>query len=158
ATSSQQVRIDGHVERRAAEEAGIVFSIPATVKPGVWRLWATGSKGSAAGLNINVVDERLTEETSVTALPVAINRELTKPGEKRFYRIEGRASQPLHFWTIAAQLGVPYLDSVLMLRDASGKKLAENDDVVAGQGTLVGNPDSSLFFTPTEDGPLMLDL
>jgi hypothetical protein len=45
---------------------------------------------------------------------------------------------------------------VLQLHDASGKKLAENDDVVAGQGTLIGNPDSSIFYTPQQDGPLRL--
>ena len=37
-----------------------------------------------------------------------------------------------------------------------GKKVAESDDVVAGQGTVIGNPDSSLFYTPQEDGPLFL--
>ena len=64
--------------------------------------------------------------------------------------------RPLHFYTLAAQLGIPRVDTVLQLRDGSGKKLAENDDVVAGQGSLIGNPDSSLFYTPKEDGPLVL--
>jgi hypothetical protein len=74
------------------------------------------------------------------------------------YRIQGLAGRPLHFWTLAAQLGVPHLDTVLELRDASAKKLAENDDVVAGQGSLIGNPDSSLFYTPEHDGPLFLSV
>ena len=53
---------------------------------------------------------------------------------------------------------MPFLDSVLTLRDAAGKKLAENDDVVAGQGTLLGNADSSVFYTPKQDGPLFLEV
>ena len=87
---------------------------------------------------------------------MAINGSLQRPKEEDVYQINAVAGQPLHCWTLAAQLGVPHLDTVLELRDASGKKLAENDDVVAGQGTLIGNPDSSLFYTPTQDGPLTL--
>ena len=68
------------------------------------------------------------------------------------------AGQPLHFWTLATQLGVPYIDTVLRLRDASGRKLAESDDVVAGQGTLIGNPDSSLYFTPQKDELLSVEV
>ena len=162
-SSSHQVRIEGRVKHRTSESAEVVFPVPATAKPGLWKLWASGAKGFASGLNINVVDEPLLDETAavkstLASAPLSINGELAKPGEKDVFRIEGRAGQPLHFLTIAAQLGVPYLDSVLTLRDASGNKLAENDDVVAGQGTLLGNPDSSLFFTPKQDGPLVLEL
>ncbi len=161
-TSAQQVRLDGHVKRRSPGSLEVTFPIPATAPTGIWRLWAVGAKGSAAGLNMNVVDESVIEETSAArsnlTAPVAVNGELSKPGEKDTYRIQGHAGQPLHFWTVAAQLGVPFLDSVLTLRDASGKKIAENDDVVAGQGTLLGNPDSSLFFTPAQDGLLSLEV
>jgi hypothetical protein len=87
-----------------------------------------------------------------------VNGSLGQPGEQDAFRIQGTAGQTLHFWTLAAQLGGPFLDSVLELRDASGRKLAENDDVVAGQGSLIGNPDSSLFYTPAESGPLTLVL
>jgi len=163
ASGLQQVRIDGHVKRRTSEAAELAFPVPANATPGLWKLWAIGHKGSASGLNINIVNEVLLEEatavkSTLTAAPLAINGELTKPGQKDVFRIEGRAGQPLHFLTVAAQLGVPYLDSVLTLRDVSGKKLAENDDVVAGQGTLLGNSDSSLFFTPKQDGPLVLEI
>jgi hypothetical protein len=50
------------------------------------------------------------------------------------------------------------LDTVLTIRDAGGKRLAENDDVVGGQGSLIGNPDSSLFYTPQADGPLYVEV
>ena len=86
----------------------------------------------------------------------AINGALEEPGEKDIYAIHVFAGRPLRFWTLATQLGVPHLDSVLTLRDASGKRLAESDDVVAGQGSLLGNPDSSLFYTPREDGVLFV--
>ena len=63
---------------------------------------------------------------------------------------------PMYVSTLSAQLGGPHLDTVLTLLDASGKKLAENDDVVAGWGGLLGNPDSGLFFTPNVDETLRL--
>ena len=163
ATGSAQVRIAGNVKRRVPESAELTFLVPSDAKPGLWKLWVTGSRGSAPGLNLDIVDEPVLEATAamksaLSAAPLEINGQLAKTGEKDSYHIEGRAGQPLHFFTLAAQLGVPYLDSVLTLRDASGKKVAENDDVVAGQGTLLGNPDSSLFYTPKQDGPLVLEL
>jgi hypothetical protein len=36
--------------------------------------------------------------------------------------------------------------------------LAESDDVVAGVGGLLGNPDSSLFYTPSVDGVFHLEV
>ena len=42
------------------------------------------------------------------------------------------------------------------VRDSSGKKLAESADVVAGQGTLIGNPDSSLIFHTAGERCLVL--
>ena len=47
---------------------------------------------------------------------------------------------------------------MLTLRDAAGKKVAEDDDVVAGWGGLLGNPDSSLFYTPKQDGDLLIEV
>ena len=87
-----------------------------------------------------------------------INGTLRASGEKDVFSIHGVAGQPLHFWTLAEQLGLPHLDTVLELRDCSGKKLAGNDDVVAGQGSLLGNSDSSLFYIPKENGNLQLIL
>lgn len=162
-TGSEQAKVDGKVQSCTPQSLSVAFEIPAAARPGLWRLWTVSPTGSIEGLSIDIVNWPVKEQASaasegLNSAPLVVNGALSKQGEKHVYRLEARAGQPLHFWTLAAQLGVPFLDSVLILRDASGKRVAENDDVVAGQGTLLGNPDSSLFFTPKQDGPLFLEV
>ncbi len=160
-TAAQVARIAGSVVRRSADVIDARFTIPSAVRPGLWRLWAAGKSGIADGPTVEISDWREYDEATAAQADwrngsYVINGGLDRAGERDVFPIQARAGQPLHFWTIAAQIGVPHLDSVLELRDAGGKKLAENDDVVAGQGTLIGNPDSSLFYTPKQDGLLYL--
>ena len=44
----------------------------------------------------------------------------------------------------------------LELFDREDNLVAEHDDVMTGQGTVIGNPDSSLVYVPKQDGPLKL--
>ncbi|PYV93753.1 MAG: hypothetical protein DMG05_00380 [Acidobacteria bacterium] len=160
-STSQLARIDGKVISRRLDRAEALFTIPTATRTGLWQLWTEGLQGISDGVKIELTDVSEYDETGVPKAvwaqeEMAINGSLQRPKEEDVYQINAVAGQPLHCWTLAAQLGVPHLDTVLELRDASGKKLAENDDVVAGQGTLIGNPDSSLFYTPTQDGPLTL--
>ena len=145
-TDSDVARIPGKVLSRKQDSLDAEFRIPRDARPGLWRLWIAGPQGVLDGpvIDLAASDERV------------LDGALDGPAKVNEYRIDGHAGKPLHCWTLAEQLGLPHLDSVLELRDAAGKKLAENDDVVAGQGTLIGNPDSSLFYTPREDGPLFL--
>jgi len=78
--------------------------------------------------------------------------------ERDSFAVAVKKGVPLAVTSLSAQLGGPYLDTVLTLRDAGGKKLAESDDVVAGWGGLLGNPDSALFYVPVEDGSLRLEV
>jgi hypothetical protein len=161
--AAESVRVSGEVKHRGPTELEAAFSLPASVTPGLWRLWVAGKNGTLEAATIEVTDSPVRDEASANSAVLDAHRfiitgALSAPGEKDRYRINARAGQPLHFWTVAEQIGVPYIDSVLTLRDVSGKKLAENDDVVAGQGTLLGNPDSSLFFTPQQDGVLTLEV
>ncbi len=156
-------RIEGEVLDRNGTSARVRFSIPDRLAPGLWRVWAAGPAGILDGPPIDL--DRLPDYSETNASEAdwrpggyAINGVLSEPGERDVYAIHTVAGRPLHFWTLAAQLGVPHLDPVVSLRDASGRKLAENDDVVAGQGTLIGNPDSSLFHTPERDGVLFLTI
>src|SRR3989454_5482003 len=160
-STSQLARIDGKVISRRLDRAEALFTIPTATRTGLWQLWTEGLQGISDGVKIELTDVSEYDETGVPKAvwaqeEMAINGSLQRPKEEDVYQINAVAGQPLHCWTLAAQLGVPHLDTVLELRDASGKKLAENDDVVAGQGTLIGNPDSNLFYTPIQDGPLTL--
>jgi hypothetical protein len=140
----QVPRIDGRIINTKADLVEAEFTIPAAIRPGLWRLWGAGPNGVSDGtvIELSAAGEQVMDGT------------LDSPAKVSVHRIDARSDVPLHVWTLAAQLGVPRLDSVLEIRDESGRKLAENDDVVAGQGTLIGNPDSSVFYTPQKDGPL----
>lgn len=49
-------------------------------------------------------------------------------------------------------MGLPYLDTVLELFDIDGNLVAEHDDLMSGQGTVIGNPDSLLHYIPGRAG------
>ncbi|MFN7939788.1 MAG: hypothetical protein U0R19_41055 [Bryobacteraceae bacterium] len=156
-------RIEGKILAKTPTRIEAQFTIPADAPIGLWRLWTAGPAGIAEGPKIEIGEHPEFTETSAATLtqpPPAytINGHLSKPQERDVYRIQGKAGQPIHVWTLSTQLEAPYLDTVLTLRNAEGKKLAEDDDVVAGWGGLLGNPDSSLFYTPKEDGPLLLEV
>ena len=162
-TAEQVRRLEGRVVRAAPGFVEARFTIPAQTGPGLWRLWAGGPDGTVDGPSIELSEWEEYGEAEAHRADwrrggYAINGGLEQPRQKDTYRIEGVAGRPLHFWTLSAQLGLPFLDTVLTLRDAAGKRLAENDDVVAAHGALLGNPDSSLFYTPSEDGPLWLEV
>lgn len=153
-------RIDGKVLSATDKAAELTFPVPASAPPGLWKLWLAGPDGVTEGPRLEIGDtsEVVEGEALPGAFPFVINGLLAKPRERDTYRIQGKAGQPILATTLAAQLGAPFLDTVLTLRDASGRKLVENDDVVAGWGGLLGNPDSALFYTPKEDGPLTLEV
>lgn len=158
ARSGSVRRINGRFAAGIAE-----FAIPASAPTGLWRLWLAGPNGVAEGPNVEISETpEFTEESAMRAMPAmpafTINGSLAQPRERDRYRVEARAGEPLHFWTLSTQLGAPWLDTVLTLRDPEGKKIVEDDDVVAGYGGLLGNPDSSLFYTPAKNGPLILEV
>ena len=162
-SGDQVARIEGKILSRTPSSVEVEFLVPHGTRPGLWRLWAAGPKGTADGPNLDIsnyaeYNERKAAQGNWGKGAFVINGALEQPGEQDVFRIEGLAGQTLHFWTLAAQLGGRYLDTVLQVRDASGKKLAENDDVVPGIGTLVGNPDSTLYYKPQQDGPIFLTI
>jgi hypothetical protein len=136
-------RIEGKVLRSRPGLLEAQFRIPRVAPQGLWRLWTSGPHGA---------DDAATFEIGGGYV---IDSALEEKGAAGEHVVAGRAGQTLHIWTLAAQLGVPRLDTVLQVVDPqTGKVLGENDDVVAGQGTLLGNPDSSVYVTPASDGPL----
>jgi hypothetical protein len=160
ARGADVARIQGKIIPKSDHQVEAVFAIPANASPGLWKLWLDGSGGVADGPKIEIGNpQEFSESATVPALDsYVVNGALSQPGERDVYRFQGKAGEPLHIWTLSTQLDGTYLDTVLTLRNAAGKIVAEDDDVVAGWGGLLGNPDSSLFYTPQEDGPLQLEV
>ena len=160
-TAAGVARIDGKVLERSSESVTAEFDVLADARTGLWKLWAAGSEGAADGPSIELTGfPELTEASAAQGDwrqgPYVINGSLEKERDKHTYEIQAAAGKPLHIWTLSTQLGIPHLDPVIALRDQSGKKLAENDDTVGAYGTLIGNPDSTLFYTPEKNQRLTL--
>jgi hypothetical protein len=154
-------RITGTVISRSAGRLEAKLDIPPDAATGLWRVWVKGPESSTDGLSFEVSDSpEFSEADSPHAdwrqSEVIINGSLDSEGDEDVYELKGVAGEPLQILTLAAQLGLPLIDTVLELYDAEGKLVAEHDDVMTGQGTVIGNPDSSLFFVPEQDGPLKL--
>ena len=88
--------------------------------------------------------------------PLVVNGALRAPEEEDAFTVMARAGEPLHFAVLAVQLGLPRFDPVLELFDSSGAFLAEHDDLMTGQGTVIGNPDPSLYYVPEKTERLRL--
>ena len=156
-------RIDGKVVQVGADEVVAELAVPAGAEAGLWRVWASGAGGIADGPVIELGSLQEFDESSASSADwrdggYLIDGVLGAPGERDVFAIHGAAGVPLRFWTLATQLGVPHLDPVLTIRDSEGRRLAENDDVVAGQGTLLGNPDSNLYYTPDRDDVFFVEI
>lgn len=140
-TGNRVRRIEGRLLSKSADSLETEFTIPADARSGLYRLWVNGKHGMADSVSIDVSND------------VAIDGVIARPQTKNEHVLQGVAGKPLHIYTLSQQLGMPTLDTVLQVRDASGKLVAENDDLVSGAASL-GTPDSSAYFTPKSDGPL----
>ena len=152
-------RIEGRVLKVGEGSLDVSVAVPAGAPLGLWKLWVAGASGVAEGLRVEVSDVvELGEGALPAVLPFVVNGVLGAARERDSFGISVKKGVPLAVTSLSAQLGGPYLDTVLTLRDAGGKKLAESDDVVAGWGGLLGNPDSALFYVPLEDGVVRLEV
>jgi hypothetical protein len=135
-TDAGLVRVNARTVKASATTVDAAFEIPVDARPGLWRLWLVTKQGIAEAMSVevdtdaNAIDGRL--------LHAKANR----------HAVPLTAGKPFHAWTIATQLGLPAIDTVLELYSADGKLLAEHDDLMSGQGTVIGNPDSSLYYLP----------
>jgi hypothetical protein len=152
-------RIEGQVTGRSPEALTATFTIPADAELGLWRLWVRGAGGDSAAFNLEIGDAPEFDESTAARLDwrareAIINGRLARDNEEDTFSVDAEAGKPLRFWTLAAQLGLPFIDTVIELRDLSGEIVASHDDVMTGQGTPVGNPDSSLVYVPAQTGRL----
>ncbi len=132
---------------------------------GVQRIRASAGTSVTTGFAGSVLPEVvvLGPRTGITnahrvRLPIMINGRVAKPGDEDTYRFEGKAGSEIVAEVYARRLGSP-LDSLLRLRDASGKQVAINDDWVdPGAGMLTHHADSRLTAKLPADGPYFLTL
>ena len=77
--------------------------------------------------------------------PVIINGVTGVPGEKDKYSFKGKEGEQVYIETIARRLGSP-LDSIIVLYNSNGEKLAENDDdpTFKWDGMLTHHSDSAI--------------
>jgi hypothetical protein len=154
--------IEGKILEASREEARVRFDIPPDAPAGLWRIWLETAAGPADELSFEIQGApELAEAGASIDLsngPLVINGSLSRDEEEDFFTVRAQAGRPLHFSVLAVQLGLPAIDPVLELFDAQGKLLAEHDDLMTGQGTVIGNPDPSLYYMPAADGELRLVL
>ena len=128
------IRVQAGKVRASESAVDAEFQIPASAKPGLWRLWLVTSHGVAEAMSVEID----ADSSSTDGL-------LDRPNR---HSVQLEAGKPFHAWTLATQLGLPEIDTVLELWSSDGKLLAEHDDLMSGQGTVIGNPDSSLYYLP----------
>jgi len=114
---------------------------------------------------VDTLPERLEREPNndpkraqAVKLPLMINGRIDSPGDLDVVRFEGRAGQEIVAEVLARRLDSP-LDSVLMLTDAAGRRLAANDDTEdQGAGLLTHHADSRIRFTLPAKGTYYVHL
>lgn len=150
--------LDGEIAERESNRIGVRFAVPADAWQGLWRVWVRSPSGIVDGISLEISDMPEPDCREVVRSPAgaACHAVLQADAPEHEYWLQLRAGQPLVVTTLAAQLGLPYIDTVLELFDSQGELVAEHDDLMSGQGTVIGNPDSMLHFTPTSAGRFRL--
>ena len=144
---------------RASEALTTAIEIPKDAARGLWRIWVRSPGGvtDAISFEVSEMDEPdCSGPIAPTLKGVACNGVLQGQDNEHWYQLDLQAGQPITITAIAAQLGLPYIDTVLELFDSSGTLVAEHDDLMSGQGTVIGNPDSMLHFKPERGGHFRL--
>lgn len=150
--------LDGEIVERETNRIGARFDIPADAWQGLWRVWVRSPSGITDGISLEISDMPASDCREVVPSPAgaACHAVLQADDPEHEYWLEMRAGQPLVATTLAAQLGLPYIDTVLELFDSHGELVAEHDDLMSGQGTVIGNPDSMLYFKAADAGRFRL--
>ena len=151
-------RMEGEIVERDANRIAARFAVPADAWQGLWRVWVRSPAGIADGISLEVSAMPEPDCRQVVPGPAgaACHAVLSAEEPEHEYWLKLHAEQSVVVTTLAAQLGLPYIDTVLELFDSQGELVAEHDDLMSGQGTVIGNPDSMLHFKPTRAGRFRL--
>lgn len=151
-------RLEGRIRDRAPDRLVVRFAVPADAWTGLWRLWVRAADGATDPLSFEIADVPAADCGRIEPSPAGTVCDGVIPAGagEREHRLRLRADRPVVAETLAAQLGLPRFDTVLELFDESGTLVAEHDDLMSGQGTVIGNPDSLLRYRPPRDGTFRL--
>ena len=151
-------RLIGRIKERSPDRIEAHFDLPAGAWQGLWRLWVRSPGGIVDTNNIEVSEMPQPDCREIRPSPegAACNGILDGNNAEHEYWLNLRAGQPMVATTLATQLGLPHLDTVLELFDAHENLVAEHDDLMSGQGTVIGNPDSLLYYKAATAGRFRL--
>jgi hypothetical protein len=135
--------------------------------PGIVPLSVTrdGHASNVVPFAVDVLPDCLEQEPNdqpdraqTLALPIIVNGRVDRPGDRDVFRIDGHAGDEVVAEVVARRLDSP-LDSVLELTDATGRRLARNDDHEdKGSGLETHHADSLIGATLPADGTYYLHL
>lgn len=102
--------------------------------------------------SVAVEPNDLPENAQPVAPPIVVNGRIGRSGDEDVFQFEGKAGQEIVAEVFARRLGSP-LDSVMTVADASGRKLAVNDDCDdPAEGLLTHQADSRIALKLPADG------
>ncbi|HEY6989267.1 MAG TPA: PPC domain-containing protein [Bryobacteraceae bacterium] len=151
------VDLVAQVARGNKATARLEVTVAKDVEPGIhkFRIQTPLGTSNMAVIAIGSLPEIQTQKVSGTEaqrveLPATLVGTIDTPGEKHNYSFEGKAGEEVVFQVVGSQLGSK-LQSLLVLRDSSGKQLAE-----AGQNE--NSPDAVLSFKLPAQGAYTLSV
>ncbi len=147
--SKTRFELFGHALQADSADADIPTDAPDAFK---LQLSQAGKKANAILIDLDDLPELLESEPNDVAsdvkpiaIPAMLNGRIGKSGDVDYWKIEMKKDESVDLDLRAARLGSP-LDSVVSIEDSTGKQLARNDDISAGQ------TDSILSFKAPADG------
>ena len=134
------------------------ITVAKAVPPGVCRFRVISASGvTDAGLwmigrNLPQIEETVSHADLKTAqlvtLPIAVNGHIAAQGEQDVYRFTLEAGKVFVAETQSSRMGLP-LDTLLILQDANGRQVADNDDTYGSDSLLVYTPKTAGTYTLT---------
>ncbi len=147
-------RLTGRILKASAERLEVRFDVPEDAWQGLWRLWIRSPGGATDSVSVEVssMPEPDCREIRPSSAGAACHGVIEGDEAEHEYTLVLEPDQPLVVTTLSTQLGLPLLDTVLELMDDTGAPVAEHDDLMSGQGTVIGNPDSMLHYRSKTGG------
>lgn len=134
------------VDKATLNRVSLEVLVAASVEPGIYRFRLKTAMGTTNAMPFVVTPFAETaskemnqsiETAQEISLPTTVTGALLERGETDFFKFKANAGQQIVFEVIAASIG-SRLNSVLTLFDASGRRLATNDDFQRRADSLLG--------------------